>query len=73
MSPVRADVGAAAELERVGVAVGADAAARARAHRDDADLVAVLLAEERAGAELLGGLGRHDPGLDGRVLADVVR
>ena len=65
------DVGAAAELERIGVAAGADAAARGGAHRDDADLVAVLLAEERAGAEALGVVRGHDPGVDGGVLADV--
>ena len=39
-----ADVGAAAQLDRVGAAV------RRLAHRDDADLVAVLLAEQRHGA-----------------------
>ena len=65
------DMGAAAELERVGVAPGAEAAAGAGAHRHDADLVAVLLAEERAGAEIRGGVGGHDPGLYGGVLADV--
>ena len=71
MSPVRRDVGAAAELERVGRRRRRRAPARAGAHRDDADLVAVLLAEERAGAEPRGGVRGHDPGLDGRVLADV--
>ncbi len=45
-----ADMGAAAELERIGVAGGADAAAGTSANGDDADLVAVFLAEERAGA-----------------------
>jgi hypothetical protein len=71
MSPVRAHMGAAAELERVDVARRAEARAGRGAHGDHAHLLAVFLAEEGAGAEALGGVGRHDPGLDGGVLADV--
>ena len=49
------DVAAAAELAReLAVADG-----------DDADLVAVLLAEERHGAEGLGGVDGHDPSCRG--------
>ena len=65
------DVRAAAQLQRIGLAARAEPAAGAQAHRDDAHLVAVLLAEQRAGALTLGGVRRHDPGLDRRVLADV--
>ena len=51
------DMGAAAELDREG-AVGALAVGRP-AHRDDADLVAVFLAEQRAGAGLDRLVDRH--------------
>ena len=60
MSPVRRDVGAAAELDRVGAAVLADA------HGDDADLVAVLLAEE--GHRTLGDGGVAVDDADARFL-----
>ena len=50
-----ADMGAAAQLDRVGLAV------LALAHRDDADLVAVLLAEQRHGPGADRVVARHDP------------
>ena len=50
-----ADVGAAAQLDRVGAAV------LALAHRDDAHLVAVLLAEQRHGTGADRLVAGHDP------------
>ena len=49
------DMGAAAQLDRVGLAV------LAQAHRDHAHLVAVLLAEQRHGARADRVVARHDP------------
>ena len=54
---------AAAELDRGGAAVGL------AAHRDDAHLVAVLLAEQRHGAGADRGLAVHQADPDGGVLA----
>ena len=54
MSPVREDVGAAAELDRV-------------PHAHHADVVAVFLAEERDGAPALGLGDRQHLGLGGDV------
>ena len=62
------DMGAAAELDREG-AVRARAVER-RAHRDDADLVAVLLAEEGAGAGLDRLVDGHELRHDRLVLQE---
>ena len=61
---------AAAELDRIGLAIGALARPIERAHRHDPDLVAVFLAKERLRTERAGIVGRHDPRLDGAVLAN---
>ncbi|MHC2377647.1 hypothetical protein ACVIHA_002022 [Bradyrhizobium liaoningense] len=53
-------MGAAAELDRPAERVGA-AFARGPAHRDDADFVAVFLAEQRACTGLAGLVHAHDP------------
>ena len=63
-------MGAAAELDRIGVAVSA-LAGRRLAHRHHPHLVAVFFAEQRLGAELAGLVDRQHPGLHRRVLADV--
>ncbi len=60
-------MGAAAELDRPAERVGA-ALARGPAHRDDADLVAIFLAEQRARAGLAGFVHAHDAGRDLVVL-----
>ena len=44
---------------------------RALAHGDDTDFVAVLLAEQRPGAGILGLVRGHDSGHDRVVLADI--
>ena len=61
-----ADMGAAAQLDRVGPAV------LALAHRDDAHLVAVLLAEQRHGAGADRVVAGHDPHAGLVVLAQEV-
>ena len=61
-----ADMGAAAQLDRVGPAV------LALAHRDDPDLVAILLAEQRHGAGADGVVAGHDPDAGLVVLAQEV-
>ena len=58
MSPVRLHMGAAAQFDRPAERVAARVA-RHLAHRDDAHLVAVFLAEQRAGAGLAGIVHRH--------------
>ena len=62
------DMGAAAELDRISVAgplaVGVDA------HRDDANLIAIFLAEQRQRAFGDGLVGRHQMRLDRSVLQD---
>ncbi len=61
---------AAAELDRIGRAIGPLARAFERAHRHDADLVAVFLAEERLRADGTGVVWRHDARGHGAVLPD---
>src|SRR5690348_8759339 len=56
-------MGAAAELDRPAERVAA-MLARLLAHRDHADLVAIFLAEQRAGAGLAGVVNAHQAGRD---------
>ncbi|EGO96301.1 hypothetical protein APM_0875 [Acidiphilium sp. PM] len=58
-------MGAAAQLDRIGRPAGI-----AGAHRDDAHLIAVFLAEQGHRAALDRFIGRHEPGFDRGVLAD---
>ncbi len=59
---------AAAELDRVGIA--RPLAVGVHAHADDAHLIAVFLAEQSERTLGDGLVGRHQVGLDGRVLED---
>ena len=68
ISPVRRDMGAAAQLD--GISVAGPFAVGVHAHDDDADLLAVFLAEQRQRALGDGLVGRHEMGLDRRVLHD---
>ena len=62
---------AAAQLQRIGRPIGTLSAARLRAHRHDANLVAVFLAEQRLRPQGACIVRRHDPGLDRAVLAHI--
>ena len=63
-------MGAAAQFQRIGVAVRALARAVLHAHRDDAHFLAVFLTKERLRAQGAGIVGGHDAGVDGAVLPD---
>ncbi len=62
------DMGAAAQLD--GIRMAGLGALVAHAHADDADLIAVFLAEQSERAMGDRGLGRHQMRLDGLVLED---
>ena len=68
ISPVRRDMGAAAQLD--GISVAGALALGVDAHADDAHLIAIFLAEQRQRAFGDGLVGRHEMGLDRRVLHD---
>ena len=63
-------MGATAKFQRIGVAVRPLARAVLHAHRDNAHLLAVFLAEKRLRAQGAGIVRGHDPGVDGAVLTD---
>ena len=69
--PCLTHVRAAAQFQRIGVAVRAFTGALSRAHGNHADLVAVFLTKERLSAERARIVRRHNPGLNGGVLADI--
>ena len=63
------DMGAAAQLD--GISVAGPPALGIHAHADDADLLAIFLAEQRQRPLRDRLVGRHEMGLDRRVLQDL--
>ena len=63
-------MGAAAQLDRIGLAISPLARASLDTHRYHAHLVAVFFAKQRLRTQRAGIIRRHDTGADGGVLAD---
>ena len=64
-------MGAAAKLQRIGLAGGPGFAIGAGTHGYDADLVTILFTKQRAGADFLRFVRRHQPGGDLGILTDI--